>query len=92
MLAIARGLMQNPRLLLLDEITEGLAPVVVNELKKIIQTLRETYRVTVLLAEQNAKFALAVSEYCYIMEKGTMVYYGKTEDTTQDIIEKYLGT
>lgn len=92
MLAVARGLMQNPKLLLLDEITEGLAPVIVNELKDIIRKLRDEYKVTILLAEQNAKFALSVSEYCYIMEKGSIVHSDKTEGITKEIIEQYLGT
>lgn len=91
MLAVARGLMQNPRLLLLDEITEGLAPVIVNELKKIIARLRREYGVTILLAEQNAKFAFAISEFCYIMEKGSVVYSGSTEEITSEILERYLG-
>ena len=92
MLAVARGLMQNPKLLLLDEITEGLAPVIVNELKDIIKKLRDEYKVTILLAEQNAKFALSVSEYCYIMEKGSIVHSDKTSEITKEIIEQYLGT
>lgn len=92
MLAVARGLMQNPRLLLLDEITEGLAPVVVNELKDIIKRLRTEYNVTILLAEQNARFAMAVSEYFYFMEKGSIVFYGDSADVTQEVLERYLGT
>lgn len=92
MLAVARGLMQNPKLLLLDEITEGLAPVIVNELKDIIRRLRDEYKVTILLAEQNSKFALSVSEYCYIMEKGSIVFSDETSGITKEIIEQYLGT
>ena len=91
MLAVARGLMQNPKLLLLDEITEGLAPVIVNELKNIVARLRKEYNVTILLAEQNAKFAFAISEYCYIMEKGSIAYSGRTEEITSEILERYLG-
>lgn len=91
MLAVARGLMQNPKLLLLDEITEGLAPVIVSDLKTIIAQLRSEYNVTILLAEQNAKFALAVSAFCYIMEKGTIVFSGKTDEITEDVLRKYLS-
>ncbi len=91
MLTIARGLMQNPKLLLMDEITEGLAPVVVRELIDIVKKLKES-KVTVLLAEQSIKFALGVSEYCYIIEKGTVVYKGKSDSIPQDVFEKYLGT
>ncbi len=92
MLAVARGLMQNPRLLLLDEITEGLAPVVVNELKTIIKRLRTEYEVTILLAEQNARFAMAVSEYFYFMEKGSIVFSGGREEITDEVLDRYLGT
>lgn len=90
MLTIARGLMQNPSLLLLDEITEGLAPIVVEELGAVINELR-TNGVTILLAEQNVKFALAVSNQCYIMEKGKIVYSGATEETPKEIFSQYLG-
>jgi branched-chain amino acid transport system ATP-binding protein len=90
MLAIARGLMQNPELLLLDEITEGLAPVVVNELKDIINELRKMH-VTIFLAEQNVQFALAASRMCYIMEKGHVVYEGFSSDIPKDILSRYLG-
>ncbi len=69
MLAIARGLMQNPKLLILDEITEGLAPIIVEELIDVVKRLRGGEGVTILLAEQSIKFALAVSRKCYIIEK-----------------------
>lgn len=90
MLTIARGLMQNPRLLLLDEITEGLAPIVVQELGEIINRLRRN-DVTILLAEQNVNFALKVSSQCYIMEKGAIVYHGATADTPKTVFTQYLG-
>ena len=90
MLTVARGLMQNPKLLLLDEITEGLAPIVVDELGTVINTLRKN-GVTILLAEQNVKFALAVSSQTYIMEKGTIVYHNATATIPSEIFTKYLG-
>lgn len=90
MLTVARGLMQNPKLLLLDEITEGLAPIVVDELGTVINTLRKN-GVTILLAEQNVKFALAVSNQTYIMEKGTIVYHNATSTIPSEIFTKYLG-
>lgn len=90
MLAIARGLMQNPDLLLLDEISEGLAPIVVNELSKVIQKLTEN-GVSILLAEQNARFALSCCKICYIMEKGTIIHSSDTATITSDILQKYLG-
>ena len=90
MLTIARGLLQNPRLLLLDEITEGLAPIVVEELGHVIQTLREQ-NVTILLAEQNVNFALAASRRCYIIEKGEVVYTGLTKEIPKEVLSQYLG-
>ena len=84
MLTVARGLMQNPDLLLLDEITEGLAPIVVEELGSVINELRKN-GVTILLAEQNVNFALAVSNDCYIIEKGKVVYHGATKETPKDV-------
>ncbi len=91
MLAIARGLMQNPKLLLLDEITEGLAPIVVEELVRVIAQLR-SYKVSILVAEQNVKFALGVSRDCYIIEKGSVVYHGETASIPGEVINQYLGT
>lgn len=90
MLAIARGLIQNPKLLLLDEITEGLAPIVVEELGQIVAKLR-TMDVSILLAEQSVAFAMNVSRYCYIIEKGTVVYRGETASIPEQVIETYLG-
>lgn len=90
MLAVARGLMQNPNLLLLDEITEGLAPIIVSQLADIVKELIKQ-GVTILLAEQSVKFALSVSEDCYILEKGSVVHHSPTSDLTDDVIEKYLG-
>lgn len=90
MLAIARGLMQNPKMLLLDEITEGLAPIVVDELVEIIEQLR-SYKVSILVAEQNVRFAMNVSRYCYIIEKGSIVYHGETAKIPQEVLDQYLG-
>jgi branched-chain amino acid transport system ATP-binding protein len=91
MLAIARGLMQNPQLLLLDEITEGLAPIIVNQLVEIIQELIRR-KVSILVAEQNVKFALSVSDDCYILEKGEVVHHEPSKLLGKEIIQKYLGT
>lgn len=90
MLAIARGLMQNPKLLVLDEICEGLAPIVCQMLMEVIQTLRRC-GVSILIAEQSVKFAMSVSDRCYIIEKGIVVYHGKTDEIPDEIIVKYLS-
>lgn len=91
MLTIARGLMQNPKLLLMDEITEGLAPIIVRELEQVVQELKKS-GVSILLAEQNIKFALAVSSRCYILEKGQVVFTGNSQEISHSTIAKYLGT
>jgi branched-chain amino acid transport system ATP-binding protein len=91
MLTIARGLMQNPKLILMDEICEGLAPLIINELRAIVQELKKS-GVSILLAEQNINFAVAVSNRYYILEKGQIVFGGNTSEITQDTIRKYLAT
>ena len=91
MMVIARALMQNPRLLLLDEITEGLAPLVVKELGEVIRKLGQK-GVSVLMVEQSAKFALEVSDYCYIMEKGSIVHQDVSSAISPEIIQQYMGT
>lgn len=73
MLAVARGLMQNPKMMLLDEITEGLAPIIVDQLAVMVQNLLAE-GVTILIAEQNVKFATKVSSDCYILERGAVVH------------------
>lgn len=91
MMVIARALMQNPRLLLLDEICEGLAPKVVAELGEVIKELSRR-GVSIFLIEQSAKFALEVSSICYIMEKGAIVHHDDTRNISSEIFKKYLGT
>lgn len=90
MLAVARGLMQNPRMMLLDEITEGLAPIIVDQLAEMVQNLIKE-DVTILVAEQNVKFATRVSSDCYILERGIVVHHQKTQDLSEDTRQKYLG-
>ena len=79
MLAIARALMTNPQFLLLDEPTEGLAPVLVKSLGERIKKLKEA-GLTVLLAEQNVKFTLTLSDYGYIIDNGRICYQGTVEE------------
>jgi branched-chain amino acid transport system ATP-binding protein len=91
MLAVARGLMQNPKLLLLDEITEGLAPIIVKQLEEIVSELIRR-GVSVLVAEQSVKFALSVSEDCYILEKGAVIHHEPTGNLSNENIRRFLGT
>jgi branched-chain amino acid transport system ATP-binding protein len=83
MLTIARTLMGNPELLLLDEPSEGLAPIVVQQLGEQITKLREE-RMTILLCEQNAKFSLDLCDRLYILEKGQVRYSGSAADFHRD--------
>jgi branched-chain amino acid transport system ATP-binding protein len=83
MLTIARTLMGNPELLLLDEPTEGLSPLLVRELGRQIQRLK-TRGITVLLAEQNASFALTLSERVYLLEKGQVRFTGSSQELRAD--------
>jgi branched-chain amino acid transport system ATP-binding protein len=93
MLAIGRGLMARPRLMLLDEPSLGLAPLLVEEIFGIIQRLNREERVTVLLVEQNAAAALTLAQYGYIMENGRIVMDGPVGvlRDNPDVKEFYLG-
>jgi branched-chain amino acid transport system ATP-binding protein len=91
MLCIARGLMQNPKILLMDEIFEGLAPIIIRELLEVVQQLKKS-GVSILLAEQGVKSAMEIGSRCYILEKGQVVYGGSTAELSQEVILKYLGT
>ena len=93
MLAIGRALMARPRLMLLDEPSLGLAPLLVEEIFQIIQRLNQEEKLTVLLVEQNAAMALTVAQYGYIMENGRIVLDGETASLRDnaDVKEFYLG-
>jgi branched-chain amino acid transport system ATP-binding protein len=93
MLAIARGLMAKPRVLLLDEPSLGLAPIIVNEVRSIIKSVRDKFGAAVLLVEQNASLALAVADRGYIMQTGRIVAQGPIADLRNfDLMrETYLG-
>jgi len=93
MLAVGRALMSRPSLLMLDEPSLGLAPLIVKEIFQTISTLRET-GVTTLLVEQNARAALEVADYGYVIEMGEVVLQGEAKDLATDsrVIDTYLGT
>lgn len=92
MLAIARGLMARPKLLLLDEPSLGLAPLLVHTVFEIVSELRDS-GLTILLVEQNARQALAVSSYGYVIESGKIVLEGPAVELRSDpaVIRTYLG-
>ena len=91
MLAFGRALMARPKLLMLDEPSLGLAPLVVNEVFRIISSLRE--QTTILVIEQNARKALQVADFAYVMESGKIVKEGPASQLRNDpaIVEAYLG-
>ena len=91
MLAIGRALMKNPDLILLDEPSEGLAPLVIQNLVEVIARIRSE-GVTILLADQNLKFCRKTSDRGYILEKGMIQYQGVMEEIWQneEIVKKYL--
>lgn len=93
MLAIGAALMCGPELLLVDELSLGLAPIVVEELAERLQAIRDELGLSILLVEQNAHIALEIADYGYIIENGRIVMDGDKERLTghQDIQEFYLG-
>ncbi len=93
MLAITRALLLRPRLLLLDEPSFGLAPLIVKEIFNILRRIRDEEKVSMLLVEQNASLALAFAEDAYLLETGRIVVSGKAADISKDelIRRSYLG-
>ena len=93
MLAVARALMLRPRLLLLDEPSLGLAPMVVREIFRILRTVNKEAGVTILLVEQNAALALDLADHVFLLETGRIVMEGPSEDLRKDdaIRRAYLG-
>jgi branched-chain amino acid transport system ATP-binding protein len=93
MLAVARALMSRPRLLLLDEPSLGLAPLVVREIFRIVRTINQHERVSVLLVEQNAAMALELAQHAYLLETGRVVRSGPAAELKKDdaIRRSYLG-
>jgi branched-chain amino acid transport system ATP-binding protein len=92
MLTIGRTLMGDPELLLLDEPTAGLAPIISQMLGNQIEKLKGE-RLTIFLTEQNALFALNISDRAYIIDKGSIVYKGSVKELSEDrdTMKEYLG-
>ena len=93
MLAIARALLTNPELLLMDEPSEGLSPLAVQQVVEVMEHLRTTAELPMLLVEQNLSLALGLADYVYVMNKGTIVFEGAAEELANapDIQRTYLG-
>ena len=92
MLAVARGLMSKPKILLLDEPSMGLAPILVDQIYDLIRQIRDR-GITVLLVEQNAKKALGICDYAYVLENGVVSLSGTGEEllNSDDVRKAYLG-
>ena len=91
MLAIGRALMTNPKLLILDEATEGLAPVVRNEIWQAIARLKAESGLAILVIDKSLKELSRVADEAVILEKGSTVWSGLTSDLTDDLGDRYLG-
>ncbi|MGM9973193.1 MAG: ABC transporter ATP-binding protein [Clostridiaceae bacterium] len=92
MLAIARALMSNPKILLLDEPSLGLAPLIVRDIMNIVKEIKEE-GITVVIVEQNAAQTLKIADYAYVLELGTISAHGKASEMSNNpkLMEAYLG-
>src|SRR5690606_5985721 len=93
MLALGRAMMARPRMILLDEPSMGLAPMVVAQIFEIVQSLNRDQQITFLVVEQNVKLALSISSYAYILENGELALEGNSADLRNDaaVQRAYLG-
>lgn len=93
MLAIARAMMAKPKIILLDEPSMGLAPIIVKEVFEIIKKLNES-GITIVLVEQNAKLALSIADRGYVLETGKIILSGTGEEllNNEDVKKAYLGS
>lgn len=90
-LAIARALITRPSLLLLDEPTEGIQPSIILEIEDVIQRIKATGTMSILLVEQYVDFASRLADYVYVMEKGAIVLEGKLQEMSETDIRRYLA-
>ena len=93
MLAIARALVLNPKLLLLDEPTEGLAPIIVEQLLAVLRRLVRNEGMSALIVEQHAQKVLGMTDHAIILERGSVVHAGASAELQADdaLLERYLG-
>ena len=90
-LAIARALMTQPTLLLLDEPTEGIQPSIILEIEAVIRRLKDSGKMGILLVEQYLDFASRLADHVYVMEKGAIVFDGTLQAGQDDVVKRYLA-
>lgn len=90
-LAIARALVSKPKMLILDEPTEGIQPSVIQDIGRVIKHLKSEGNITILIVEQYLEFVVDVSDYYYVMDKGRIVLEGTTENLDQEEIQKKIA-
>lgn len=90
-LAIARALVSRPKMLILDEPTEGIQPSVIQDIGRVIKHLKSEGNITILIVEQYLEFVVDVSDYYYVMDKGRIVLEGTTENLDQEEIQKKIA-
>ena len=91
MLAIARALMTNPRLLILDEATEGLAPLIRQEIWQAIGSLKQSTGLAILVIDKSVQELKSICDNAVILEKGKSVWHGPINELTADLTERYIG-
>jgi urea transport system ATP-binding protein len=89
-LAIGRAMLTSPSLLILDEPTEGIQPSIIDQIEDAIQVIKARYKVSIILVEQYLDFARAASDHFYILERGSVVKEGPTEELNDDLIARHL--
>lgn len=89
-LAIGRALLTNPKLLIFDEPTEGIQPSIIDQIEDAIQVIKNRHKVSIILVEQYLDFAKAASDFFYILERGSIVKSGPTEELSDDLISRHL--
>jgi urea transport system ATP-binding protein len=90
-LAIARAMVPQPRLLILDEPTEGIQPSIITQIGEVLKSLKKTARLSILLVEQYLEFALKLADRYYVMEKGSIVLQGDSAQEDREAIKPYLA-